>query len=134
MQAASTEGDGGRRPDRGDALVALLVAVALFGLFVADYGSSWRWVREVPAEEAARRHDFIHSIDHSPITHNLRRLGGSVRPWSLIHWSGGPDPVGILALARAILASVAAWVLARPDPAPRESRVDSPAHAVTPVP
>lgn len=35
MQAASTEGDGGRRPDRRDALVALLVAVALFGLFVA---------------------------------------------------------------------------------------------------
>ena len=35
MQAASTEGDGERRPDRRDALVALLVAVALFGLFVA---------------------------------------------------------------------------------------------------
>jgi hypothetical protein len=63
--------------------------------------------------QVASRHDFIHSIGHSPITHNLRHLGGDVRPWPLIHWSGGPDPGGILALATAILASVAAWVRAR---------------------
>ncbi|MFL6250998.1 MAG: hypothetical protein ACJ75C_15750 [Actinomycetes bacterium] len=118
------------------AVVALVVAggvVNVASVWV-NYGSSWRWVREIPAEEAARRHDFVHSIDHSPITYNLRHLGGDIRPWPLIHWSGGPDPVGILALATAILASVAAWVLARPDPAPREPRVDSPAHAETPVP
>jgi hypothetical protein len=118
------------------AVVALIVAggvVNVASVWV-NYGSSFRWVREVPAEEAARRHDYIHSIDHSPITYNLRHLGGDIRPWPLIHWRGGPHPVGLLALATAVLASMAAWVLARPDPAPREPPVDSLTRAETPVP
>jgi hypothetical protein len=98
-----------------------------------NYGSSWRWVKEVPAEEAARRHDFIHSIDHSPIAYNLQHLDGDIRPWPLIHFSGGPDLVGILALATFALGAAAAWVLARPGPAPREPRVESPTPAETPV-
>ena len=76
----------------------------------------------------------MHSVDNSPIAYNLRDLDGDIRPWPLVHWSGGADLVGILALATAILGAVAAWVVARPDPAPRESRLDSPAHAETPVP
>jgi hypothetical protein len=134
MQAASTEGDGGGAPTVATPWSPSWSPWPCSGCSWPTTAAPGAGSGEVPAEEAARRHDFIHSIDHSPITHNLRRLGGSVRPWSLIHWSGGPDPVGILALATAILASVAAWVLARPDPAPREPRVDSPAHAVTPVP
>jgi 4-amino-4-deoxy-L-arabinose transferase-like glycosyltransferase len=120
--------------------IAAVVALAVAGGVVnvasvwVNYGSSWRWVKEVPAEEAARRHDFIHSIAHSPITYNLQHLGGDIRPWPLIHWSGGPDLAGILAPAVAVLATLAAWLLARPDPTPREPRVDSPAHAETPVP
>jgi hypothetical protein len=81
-----------------------------------------------------RHHDYVHSVDNSPIAYNLRHLDGDIRPWPLVHWSGGPDLVGILALATAILGAVAAWVVARPDPAPREPRLDSPAHAETPVP
>jgi hypothetical protein len=81
-----------------------------------------------------RRHDYVHSVDNSPIAYNLRHLDGDICPWPLVHWSGGPDLVGILALATAILGAVAAWVVARPDPAPREPRLDSPAHAETPVP
>jgi 4-amino-4-deoxy-L-arabinose transferase-like glycosyltransferase len=118
------------------AVVALVVAGAVVNVASVwvNYGSSWRWVKEVPAEEAARRHDFIHSIAHSPITYNLHHLGGDIRPWPLIHWRGGPDLVGILALATAVLAALAAWLLARPDPVSREPRVDRPAHAETPVP
>ena len=120
--------------------IAAVVALAVAGGVVnmasvwVNYGSSFRWVREVPAEEAARRHDFIHSIDHSAITYNLHHLGGDIRPWPLIHWSGGPDLVGILALATFVLGAAAAWALARPDPGPREPQVERPAHAETPVP
>jgi hypothetical protein len=113
------------------AVVALVVAggvVNVASVWV-NYGSSWRWVKEVPAEEAARRHDFIHSIDHSPITYNLQHLGGDIRPWPLFHFRGGPDLAGILALATFVLGAVAAWVLARPDPAPRAPRPESPAQA-----
>jgi hypothetical protein len=118
------------------AVVALVVAGAVVNVASVwvNYGSSWRWVKEVPAEEAARRHDFIHSIAHSPITYNLHHLGGDIRPWPLIHWRGGPDLVGILALATAVLAALAAWLLARPDRVSREPRVDRPAHAETRVP
>jgi hypothetical protein len=117
------------------AVVALVVAGAVVNVASVwvNYGSSWRWVKEVPAEEAARRHDFIHSIAHSPITYNLQHLGGDIRPWPLIHFSGGPDLVGILALAVAVAASLAAWVVARPDPAPGGPRSRSPAHAGTPA-
>jgi hypothetical protein len=81
MQAASTEGDGGRRPDRGDALVALLVAVALFGLFVAmqwaaipscpvspklarvspKLAESGRLSHSIPSTSLARRQDVTKS-------------------------------------------------------------------------
>ena len=77
---------------------------------------------------------MFHSIDHSPIAYNLHHLGGDIRPWPLIHFSGGPDPVGILALATFVLGAAAAWALARPGSCPREPRLESPPHAETPVP
>ena len=47
---------------------------------------------------------------------------------------GGPDLVGVLALATFVLGAAAAWVLARPDPAPREPRSPTPTPAETTVP
>ena len=105
------------------AAVATLVlagaAVSVASVWV-NYGSSERWVTEIPAQEPARRHAYVHSFSNSAIAYNLRHLDGDVRPWTLVHFRGGPDPIGILALATALLAAAAAWVLARPDPTPRE--------------
>ena len=120
--------------------VAVVVAltVAAGGVGVAsvwvNYGSSERWVTEIPSQAAARRHAYVHTVGDSAIAYNLRHLDGDVRPWTLVHFRGGPDPIGILALAMAVLASLGAWALARPDPAPREPRSPSPAPAGTTVP
>jgi 4-amino-4-deoxy-L-arabinose transferase-like glycosyltransferase len=114
--------------------VAAVVALAVAGGVVSvasvwvNYASSERWVIEVPAEEAARRHAYVHSFGDSAIAYNLRHLDGDVRPWTLVHFRGGPDPIGILALATAVLASLAAWALAAPGPAPPEPRARSTSH------
>ena len=94
-----------------------------------NYGSSERWVTEIPSQAAARRHAYVHTFRDSAIAYNLRHLDGDIRPWPLVHFKGGPDPIGILALATAVLAAVAAWVLARPDPAPREPPSPTPTPA-----
>jgi len=115
--------------------VAVVVALTVAGGVVAvasvwvNYGSSERWVTEIPSQAAARRHAYVHTFRDSAIAYNLRHLDGDIRPWPLVHFSGGPDPIGILALATAVLAAVAAWVLARPDPAPREPRSPTPTPA-----
>ena len=113
------------------AVAALTVAggvVSVASVWV-NYGSSERWVTEIPSQEPARRHAYVHTFGGSAIAYNLRHLDHDIRPWPLVHFHGGPDPVGILALATAVLASVAAWVLARPDPEPGKPRSRSPAPA-----
>ena len=64
-------------------MAALTVAGAVVNVASVwvTYGSSWRWVKEVPSEEASRRHDFIHSLDHGPIAYNLQHLDHDIRPW-----------------------------------------------------
>ena len=111
------------------AVAALVVAGGVVGVASVwvNYGSSERWVTEIPSQEAARRHAYVHTFRDSAIAYNLGHLDGDIRPWPLVHFQGGPDPIGILALAAAVLAAVAAWVLARPDPAPREPRSPTPA-------
>ena len=118
------------------AVAALVVAGAVVSVASVwvSYGSSERWVTEVPSQEAARRHAYVHTFGGSAIAYNLRHLDGDVRPWTLVHFRGGPDPIGILALATAVLATLAAWILARPDPAPREPRSPTPTPAETTVP
>jgi hypothetical protein len=83
-----------------------------------SYESSWRWVKAVPAERAARHHAFVWTFSNSAIAYNLRHLDGDVRPFTLVHFSGGPDPIGIAALTVAALAALAAWLLATPHPVP----------------
>jgi hypothetical protein len=130
----------GLRPVLRAPAVAAVAALVVAGAVVSvasvwvSYGSSERWVTEVPSQEAARRHAYVHTFGGSAIAYNLRHLDGDVRPWTLVHFRGGPDPIGILALATAVLASLGAWALARPDPAPREPRSPSPAPAGTTVP
>jgi hypothetical protein len=110
-------------------VVALTVAGGVVGVASVwvNYGSSARWVTEIPSQEAARRHAYVYTFRDSAIAYNLRHLDGDIRPWPLVHFKGGPDPIGVLALATAVLAAVAAWVLARPDPALREPRSPTPA-------
>jgi hypothetical protein len=113
------------------ALVVLGGVVNVASVWVA-YGSSARWVTAVPGEKAKREHAYVHSFGGSAIAYNLRHLDGDVRLFPLNHFRGGPDPVGILSLATAVLASLAAWVLARPSPAP--GRSPPPAAAEPPAP
>ncbi|HWD46377.1 MAG TPA: hypothetical protein VHM23_22175 [Actinomycetota bacterium] len=116
------------------ALAVLGGAVNVASVWVG-YGSSVRWIGEVPAEEAARRHAYFHSLGGSAIAYNLRHLDGDVRPFPLNHFRGGPDPIGILALAVAVLASLAAWAYARPSPtAPAPGRSPPPVAAEPPAP
>ena len=78
------------------AVAALVVAggvVSVASVWVS-YGSSERWVTEVPSQEAARRHAYVHTFGGSAIAYNLRHLDGDVRPWTLVHFRGGPDPIG----------------------------------------
>ena len=117
------------------AVAALVVAGAVVSLASVwvNYGSSERWVTEIPAQEPARRHAYVHSFSNSAIAYNLRHLDGDVRPWTLVHFRGGPDPIGILALTTAVLAAAAAWALARPDPTPRDRGSPTPTPAETTV-
>jgi 4-amino-4-deoxy-L-arabinose transferase-like glycosyltransferase len=96
------------------AALAVLGGVVNVASVWVNYGSSWRWVTAVPAEEAARQHAYVHSFGASAIAYNLRHLDGDVRAFPLHHYRGGPDPIGILAPALAALAALAAWALARP--------------------
>jgi hypothetical protein len=116
------------------ALAVLGGAVNVASVWV-NYGSSARWVTAVPAEEAARRHAYVHTFGGSAIAYNLRHLDGDIRAFPLHHFRGGPDPIGILALAVAVLASLAAWALARPSPtAPAPGRSPPPVAAEPPAP
>jgi hypothetical protein len=118
------------------ALVMLGGTVNLASVWVG-WGSSWRWVTAVPAEEAARYHALVHSFGSSAIAYNLRHLDGDgdTRPFTLRHFRGGPDPIGILALAVAVLAALAAWALARPSPTvPAPGRSPPPVAAEPPAP
>jgi hypothetical protein len=116
------------------ALAVLGGAVSVASVWVG-YGSSARWVTAVPGEEAAWRHAYVHSLGGSAIAYNLRHLDGDVRPFPLNHFRGGPDPIGILALAVAVLASLAAWAHARPSPtAPAPGRSPPPVAAEPPAP
>jgi hypothetical protein len=98
------------------------VALAVLGGTVnvasvwVSYASSAPWVTVVPGHETAQQRAYIHSFGGSAVAYNLRHLDGDVRPWPLTHFRGGPDPIGILALATAALGTLAAWALARPGP------------------
>jgi hypothetical protein len=118
------------------AVAVLVVAGAVVGVASVwvSYGSSERWVTAVPSQEPARRYAYVHTFGGSAIAYNLRHLDGDVRPWTLVHFRGGPDPIGVLALATAVLSSLGAWALARPDPAPQALPSPTPARAGTSAP
>jgi hypothetical protein len=117
------------------ALVVLGVVVNVASVWVG-YAASWNdLVRTAPPDQrAARAHAYVHSVGGSAIAYNLRHLADNEREFPLFHFRGGPDPAGILGLAAAVLAALAAWVVARPDPAAREPRSRSPAPAGTTAP
>jgi hypothetical protein len=112
--------------------LALLAGVVNLASVWVGYGSSARWVTAVPGEEAARRHAYVHSFANSAIAYNLRHLDGDVRPFPLVHFRGGPDPIGVAALTLAALATLAAWQLARPHPAPPQPGRSPPAPTAEP--
>jgi hypothetical protein len=98
------------------AVLAVLGGVVNLASVWVNYGSSARWVTAVPAEQAERQHAYVHSLEGSAIAYNLRHLDGDVRAFPLHHWANGPHPIGVLSLAVAVLATLAAWRLARPPP------------------
>jgi hypothetical protein len=117
------------------ALVVLGVVVNVASVWVG-YAASWNdLVRMAPPDQsAARAHAYVHSFGGSAIAYNLQHLADNKREFPLFHFRGGPDPAGLLGLAVAVLAALAAWVAARPHPAPREPQSGSPAHAEAPAP
>jgi hypothetical protein len=102
---------------------AATVTLAVLGVVVnvasvwVGYAASANWVVAVPEQRAAREHAYVHGFGGSAIAYNLRHLHNNEREFPLYHFRGGPDPIGILALAVAVLAALAALVLARPEPA-----------------
>jgi 4-amino-4-deoxy-L-arabinose transferase-like glycosyltransferase len=99
------------------ALVVLGVVVNVASVWV-NYASSDGWVTSDLSQEAARRHDFVHTFGGSAIAYNLRHLDGDVRAFPLHHFRGGPDPIGVGSLILAVLVVTAAWLLATPGPSP----------------
>jgi hypothetical protein len=119
---------------------AATVALALLGVVVnlasvwVGYAASANWVVAVPAERPAREHAYVHSLGGSAIAYNLRHLADNEREFPLYHFRGGPDPVGVLGLAVAVLAALAAVGLARPGPAAPAPGRSPPAAAEPPAP
>ena len=99
------------------AVLAVLAVVVNVASVWVGYAASANWVVSVPELRAEREHDYVHSFGGSAIAYNLRHLADNDRQFPLYHFRGGPDPVGILALAVAVAATLAAVVLARPEPA-----------------
>jgi hypothetical protein len=104
--------------------VAAVVVLVMLGIVVnvasvwVGYARSDRWVTSDLSQEAARRHDFVHTFGGSAIAYNLRHLDADFRPFPLRHFRGGPSAIGIGSLVLAILIATAAWLLATPGPSP----------------
>jgi hypothetical protein len=96
-------------------LAAASAAVAFLSI-VVGYEQYWnQWMRVPQAQQRQRSHAYFWSLSHSAIAGNLHllRTGFAAAP---IHFRHGPDPVGIIAIAIAGLATIAALVGARQDP------------------
>jgi hypothetical protein len=111
-------------------LVAASVVVSLLSIWV-PYGAAWTSAMTPPAGSKLRGaalqqvldrqlHAYLYSFHDSSIGYNLRRVvRHQNRFFPLIHFAGGAEPIGVLALAVAVLAPLAAWGLAgRHDRAP----------------
>jgi hypothetical protein len=106
------------------ALATVILAIAGAVVSVASVwvwqGSSWNWSTYTPRGlsgqalqefKTQRQNDYFYSFDNNAIAHNLRRMTQPSRYFPLQHFRGGPNLVGLLALAVAGLASLAAWLL-----------------------
>jgi hypothetical protein len=111
-------------------LAAASVAVSALSVWV-PYGAAWTSTVTPPAgsklQGAAlhrvldrQMHAYLYSFDGGSIGYNLRRVTRHQnRFFPLTHFIGGAEPIGLLALAVAVLAPLLAWVLAgRDDRAP----------------
>jgi hypothetical protein len=113
-------------------LVAASVVVGMLSVWI-PYGAAWTSTVTPPSgtkpQGVALRlvldrqmHAYLYSFDGSSIGYNLRRVTRhQSRFFPLTHFAGGAEPIGLLALAVAVLAPLLAWVLAsRDDRAPPE--------------
>lgn len=125
------------------ALATVILATAGAVVSVASVwvwqGSSWNWSTYTPRGltgqalqefKTQRQNDYFYSFDNNAIAHNLRRMTQPSRYFPLQHFRGGPNLVGLLALAVAGLASLAAWLLGQernPPPVASRSPPEQPA-------
>jgi hypothetical protein len=107
-------------------VAALLVAGGVVGVASVwvPYEFSYRWAVRPPADlrlegaalrdyRVERRDAYWYSFDGNAIATNLRHVTHDNRLFPLTHFRGGAEPIGLIGLAAAGLAPLAAWVLGR---------------------
>jgi hypothetical protein len=116
------------RPPAVTVVTGLVVASALVSALSVwvPYGAAWTSAVKPPPgsklEGAALRqvldrqlHAYLYSFDGSSIGYNLDRVTRHQnRFFPLTHFTGDAEPIGLVALAVAVLAPLLAWVLADP--------------------